>query len=157
VTNHLNFSTAKTFCGFVNPRVRSNDKIPNPNVTVLEWLHKKSSYQGKIAAFGAWDVFPEAGKATSPSPKARAKPTESCPVLLASGSSRLRKHAGQNGDHSRKRPEAMSRHKRAVMCPSTFSHRSASFARLLSVEFVTFLAHPFATDQTDLAVPHPRS
>jgi hypothetical protein len=39
-------------------RVRSNDKIPTPNVTVLEWLHKKTSYQGKSVAFVAWDVFP---------------------------------------------------------------------------------------------------
>ena len=45
VTNHLNLSTANTLCGFVDPRVCSNDKIPNPNGTVLEWLRKKSSYQ----------------------------------------------------------------------------------------------------------------
>jgi hypothetical protein len=61
VTNHFHFSYpgySETFCGFADPRVASNDKIPNANVTVFEWLHKKAAYQGQIAAFGAWDVFP---------------------------------------------------------------------------------------------------
>jgi hypothetical protein len=61
VTNHFFFSYpgySETLCGFADPRVSSNDKVPNPNVTVLEWLHKKPGYRGQIAAFGAWDVFP---------------------------------------------------------------------------------------------------
>lgn len=61
VTNGLNFSYpgySETLCGFADPRIASNDKIPNPNVTVLEWLNQKSPYRGKVAAFGAWDVFP---------------------------------------------------------------------------------------------------
>ncbi len=61
VTNRLNFSYpgySETLCGFADPRVRSNEKIPNPNVTVLEWLQKKSGFDGRVAAFGAWDVFP---------------------------------------------------------------------------------------------------
>ena len=61
VTNGLNFSYPgynETLCGFVDPGIRSNDKIPNPNVTVLEWLNSKRGFQGKVAAFGAWDVFP---------------------------------------------------------------------------------------------------
>jgi hypothetical protein len=61
VTNRFHFSYpgySETFCGFADPRVASNDKIPNPNVTVFEWLHKKAAFQGQIAAFGAWDVFP---------------------------------------------------------------------------------------------------
>ncbi len=61
VTNGLNFSYPgynETLSGFPDPRVNSNDKIPNPNVTVLEWLDKKPAYHGRIAAFGAWDVFP---------------------------------------------------------------------------------------------------
>jgi type I phosphodiesterase/nucleotide pyrophosphatase len=40
VTNHFFFSYpgySETLCGFADPRVASNDKIPNPNVTVLEW------------------------------------------------------------------------------------------------------------------------
>ncbi len=61
VTNHLNFSYpgySETLCGFADPRVRSNEKIPNPNSTVLEWLQKQNGFQGRVAAFGAWDVFP---------------------------------------------------------------------------------------------------
>jgi hypothetical protein len=61
VTNRFHFSYpgySETLCGFVDPRIASNDKIPNPNVTVFEWLHKKPAYHGRIAAFGAWDVFP---------------------------------------------------------------------------------------------------
>jgi hypothetical protein len=61
VTNGLNFSYPgynETLCGFADPNIKSNDKIPNPNVTVLEWLNNKPAYHGKVAAFGAWDVFP---------------------------------------------------------------------------------------------------
>jgi len=39
-------------------RINSNSKTPNPNVTVLEHLHRKPAFQGKVAAFGSWDVFP---------------------------------------------------------------------------------------------------
>ncbi len=62
VTNGLNFSYPgynETLSGFPDPRINSNDKVPNPNVTMLEWLDKKPAYHGKIAAFGAWDVFPD--------------------------------------------------------------------------------------------------
>ena len=38
--------------------IHSNEKIPNPNTTVLEILNKTPKYEGKIAAFGSWDVFP---------------------------------------------------------------------------------------------------
>ncbi|MBZ5689687.1 MAG: alkaline phosphatase family protein [Acidobacteriia bacterium] len=61
VTNKLNFSYpgySETLCGFADPRINSNDKIPNPNVTVLEWLAKKPAYKNRVAAFAAWDVFP---------------------------------------------------------------------------------------------------
>lgn len=61
VTNGLNFSYpgySETLCGFADPRINSNDKIPNPNVTMFEWLNRKTSFRGRIAAFGAWDVFP---------------------------------------------------------------------------------------------------
>ena len=57
VTNGKNFSYPgynETLCGFTDERIQSNDPIPNPNVTVLEWLSQKPSYQGKVAAFGAW-------------------------------------------------------------------------------------------------------
>jgi hypothetical protein len=57
VTNEFNFSYpgySETLCGFADPRIKSNDNIPNPNVTVLEWLHQKPAYRGKVAGFGAW-------------------------------------------------------------------------------------------------------
>ena len=60
VTNGFNFSYPgynETLCGFADPRIDSNDKKPNPNVTVLEWLHRKPAYRGKVAAFAAWDTF----------------------------------------------------------------------------------------------------
>lgn len=44
--------------GFSDPRIRSNDKIPNPNKTVLEYFNQLKGFKGKVAAFGSWDVFP---------------------------------------------------------------------------------------------------
>ena len=38
--------------------IHSNDKIYNPNVTVLEKVNNKKHYKGKVAAFGSWDLFP---------------------------------------------------------------------------------------------------
>src|SRR5271156_3486205 len=61
VTNGLNFSYpgySETLCGFPDSRIDSNDKKPNPNVTVLEWLANKAQFKNKIAAFAAWDTFP---------------------------------------------------------------------------------------------------
>lgn len=61
VTNGKNFSYPgynETLTGFADERINSNDKNYNPNVTVLEWLHNKPAYRGKVAAFGAWDTFP---------------------------------------------------------------------------------------------------
>lgn len=46
-------------CGFADDeRINSNDKIDNPNVTVLEFLNKQKKYEGKVAAFSSWDVIP---------------------------------------------------------------------------------------------------
>lgn len=39
-------------------RIDSNDKIANPNTTILEIANTDSKYKGKVAAFGSWDVFP---------------------------------------------------------------------------------------------------
>lgn len=61
VTNGRNFSYpgySETFCGFPDDRIDSNDKNDNPNVSVLEWLARKPAYTGRIAAFGAWELFP---------------------------------------------------------------------------------------------------
>jgi hypothetical protein len=60
VTNGLNFSYpgySETLTGFADPRIDSNDNIPNPNVTVFEWIDRKPSFHGQVAAFGAWEVF----------------------------------------------------------------------------------------------------
>jgi len=60
VTNGLNFSYpgySETLTGIADPRVNSNDNVPNPNATVFEWLNAKPAFAGKVAAFGAWEVF----------------------------------------------------------------------------------------------------
>ncbi|MBI2949536.1 MAG: alkaline phosphatase family protein [Verrucomicrobia bacterium] len=44
--------------GLADPRIDSNAKKLNPNVTVFEWLHGRSGFQGKAAVFATWDVFP---------------------------------------------------------------------------------------------------
>lgn len=44
--------------GFSDPLVDSNAKKYNENKTVLEWLHEKPEFTGKVAAFCSWDVFP---------------------------------------------------------------------------------------------------
>jgi hypothetical protein len=61
VTNGLWFSYPgynEMFAGLADPRIDSNDKIPNPNLTVIEWLNTRPGFQGRVAAFGAWDVLP---------------------------------------------------------------------------------------------------
>ena len=61
VTNGKNFSYPgynEILSGFADPRIDSNAKRPNPNVTVLEWLNSQPAFRGKVAAFGSWDVFP---------------------------------------------------------------------------------------------------
>lgn len=61
VTNGKNFSYPgynETLTGFGDPRIDSNAKRNNPNVTVFEWLHARRPYRGRVAAFAAWDVFP---------------------------------------------------------------------------------------------------
>ena len=61
VTNGLWFSYPgynEMFSGVADPRIDSNDKVPNPNVTVLEWLNARPGFRGRVAAFGAWDVLP---------------------------------------------------------------------------------------------------
>ncbi|MBW3128657.1 sulfatase-like hydrolase/transferase [Hymenobacter profundi] len=41
-----------------NARIHSNDPLPNPNVSVLEWLNQQAAFRGQVAAFGSWDVYP---------------------------------------------------------------------------------------------------
>ena len=61
VTNGLWFSYpgySEMLAGRADPRIDSNDKVPNPNVTVLEWLNTRPGFRGRVAAFGTWDVLP---------------------------------------------------------------------------------------------------
>lgn len=60
VTNPYNFSYPgynETLTGYGDPAINSNDNKPNPNVTVFEWLNKQPGFEGKVAAFGAWENF----------------------------------------------------------------------------------------------------
>ena len=59
VINGKNYSYpgySETLCGFADPRINSNDKFWNPNVTVMEWLTKRPDFHGEVAAIGGWDV-----------------------------------------------------------------------------------------------------
>ena len=61
VTNGLRFSYPgynELLTGFPDPRIKSNDRIPNPNVTVLEWLHGRPGFAGKVAAYASWHLLP---------------------------------------------------------------------------------------------------
>jgi hypothetical protein len=47
------------FTGFADDeRIKSNDKNPNPNVTVLEFLNRRPGFEGRVSAVATWDVFP---------------------------------------------------------------------------------------------------
>jgi hypothetical protein len=61
VTNGKNFSYPgynEMLAGYPDPGIDSNDKRPNPNVTVLEWLDRRPGFAHGVAAFCCWDVFP---------------------------------------------------------------------------------------------------
>ena len=44
--------------GIVDENIDSNDKVPNPNKTILESLNSQPEFKDKTALFGSWDVFP---------------------------------------------------------------------------------------------------
>jgi hypothetical protein len=61
VANGMNFSYPgynEILTGFSDPRIDSNDKRPNPNMTVFEWLDRRPAYRGKVSAVGSWDLYP---------------------------------------------------------------------------------------------------
>lgn len=61
VTNGMVFSYPgynEILTGFADKRIDSNDKRPNPNTTVLEFINRQPGFEGRVAAFGSWDVFP---------------------------------------------------------------------------------------------------
>ncbi|MFD2936648.1 alkaline phosphatase family protein [Spirosoma flavum] len=43
--------------GYADDRIKSNDKIDNPNTTVLEFLNQQPGLAGKVAVFSSWDVI----------------------------------------------------------------------------------------------------
>jgi hypothetical protein len=44
--------------GFTDPAIHSNERIVNPNPTVLEFIQSHDEYRGKVVAFATWDAFP---------------------------------------------------------------------------------------------------
>jgi hypothetical protein len=50
---------SEMFCGFADDEgIKSNNKIPNPHVSVLEFLNRRPGFEGRVAAIATWDVFP---------------------------------------------------------------------------------------------------
>lgn len=61
LTNGLKFSYpgySELFCGVADPSIRSNNKVNNTNLSVFEFLNKRPGFEGKVAAFCTWGVFP---------------------------------------------------------------------------------------------------
>jgi hypothetical protein len=61
ITNGLKFSYpgySELFCGFADPRIDSNSKKDNPNLSVLEFLNDRPGFEDKVEAVCTWDVFP---------------------------------------------------------------------------------------------------
>ncbi len=61
ITNTMKFSYPgynEILTGFADPAIDSNNMIPNKNVTVLEWLYRRPSFGGNVAALSGWDVTP---------------------------------------------------------------------------------------------------
>lgn len=60
-TNRFWFSYpgySEILTGFSDPTIDSNAKEYNENVTVLEWINQHEEFNGHVAAFASWDVFP---------------------------------------------------------------------------------------------------
>lgn len=61
ITNRRYFSYPgynELLAGFADQKIDSNDKKNNENKTVLEFLHEKERFKGKVEAYACWDVFP---------------------------------------------------------------------------------------------------
>ncbi len=59
-TNGLDFSYPgynEMLTGTPDPRMNTNDPVPNPNVTVFEWLNRQPDLAGRVAAYATWSVF----------------------------------------------------------------------------------------------------
>jgi hypothetical protein len=61
VTNGKNFSYPgynEIITGIPDARIDSNDKKPNPNTNVFEWMSQQRGFRGKVSVLGSWDAFP---------------------------------------------------------------------------------------------------
>lgn len=61
VSNGHNFSYPgynEFLSGYADPMIDSNDKKLNANTNVIEWLHTKPAFRGRVAAVINWDVLP---------------------------------------------------------------------------------------------------
>lgn len=61
VTNGLYFSYpgySELFCGVADPRIDSNAKTPNPNLSVLEFLNTQPGFEQRVEIVCTWGVFP---------------------------------------------------------------------------------------------------
>ena len=60
VTNGKNFSYPgynELLVGWPDPGILSNAEVPNRNVTVLEWLHARPAFRGRVSAYSAWGAM----------------------------------------------------------------------------------------------------
>lgn len=60
VTNGKKFSYPgynEMFVGFADSAITSNNKIPNANINVLEYIHRQPAFRGRVAGFATWDVM----------------------------------------------------------------------------------------------------
>jgi hypothetical protein len=48
---------SEIFTGFVDSAINSNEHVPNPNSTILDFFQQQPNLKNKVAAFGAWEVF----------------------------------------------------------------------------------------------------
>lgn len=50
---------SEMFCGFADDEgIKSNNKIPNEHVNVLEFLNRRPGFENRVAAVATWNVFP---------------------------------------------------------------------------------------------------
>ena len=93
LTNGLWFSYPgynELLSGAADPRIDSNDKVPNPNVTVLEWLNTRPGVAGRVEAFVRAERAPRDGR---PGPASRDRGRYA--VVRRSGASARRWRAAQ--------------------------------------------------------------
>jgi hypothetical protein len=62
LTNRFRFSYPgynEILTGYADDtRINQNDKTPNPNLTVLEYINDLSAYRDRVAVYASWDGFP---------------------------------------------------------------------------------------------------